>query len=310
MRLQDKGLEQKRAEHNRTLGFKNILPLSAQVERLHTIPKPELEGAKISCGDWITIWLPNLSAESFTLVCEIAKALIPWRKGPFRINTLEIQSEWNSAIKYNLLAPHLHLQGKMVGDIGCNNGYYMFRGSTQNPAQIIGFDPAPLCFLQYQFLQFFAQQNHLQFELLGIEELSYFEAQFDVLLCLGVLYHRKSPFEAIKLIYNALKNGGEAVFDSLILEGEEEIALCPKGRYAKMPNVYFIPTLRTFCNWLEKCGFKEIVHIATLKTAFEEQRKTQWSSGESLEDFLTPNGERTIEGYPAPRRAYLKAKKV
>lgn len=310
MRLQDKGLEQKRAERNRALGFKNILPLSAQIERLYTIPKPELERAKISCGDLIEIWLPNLSAESFALVCEIARALIPWRKGPFKINSLEIQSEWNSAIKYNLLAPHLQLKDKIVGDIGCNNGYYMFRGLAQNPAQIIGFDPVPLCLLQYRFLQFFAQQNRLQFELLGIEELSYFEAQFDVLLCLGVLYHRKSPLDAVKLIYNALKSGGEAVFDSLILEGEEEIALCPKERYAKMPNVYFIPTLRTFCGWLEKCGFQEIVHIATLKTAFEEQRKTQWSSGESLEDFLTPNGEQTIEGYPAPRRAYLKAKKI
>ncbi len=308
--MQNKILEQKRAERNRALGFKNILPLIAQVERLYAIPKTELEEAEIVYGDWIGIRFPNLSAESSALVCEIARALIPWRKGPFKINDLEIQSEWNSAIKYNLLAPHLHLEGKVVGDIGCNNGYYMLRALAQNPSQIIGFDPVPLCFLQYRFLQFFIQEHRLQFELLGIEELLYFEKKFDVLLCLGVLYHRRSPLEAIKLIYNALKNGGEAVFDSLIFEGEEEIALCPKGPYAKMPNVYFIPTLRTFHSWLEKCGFQEIVHIATLKTAFEEQRKTQWSSGESLEDFLTPNGEQTIEGYPAPRRAYLKARRV
>ena len=163
---------------------------------------------------------------------------------------------------------------------------------AQNPAKIVGFDPMPLCFLQYQFLQFFALENRLSFEMLGIEELLYFEKNFDVLLCLGVLYHRKSPLEAIKLVYNALKSGGEAVFDSLILEGEQEIALC------------------TFKGWLEKCGFREITHIATLKTTLEEQRKTKWSSGESLEDFLTPSGEQTIEGYPAPRRAYLKAKRI
>lgn len=163
---------------------------------------------------------------------------------------------------------------------------------AQNPAKIVGFDPMPLCFLQYQFLQFFALENRLSFEMLGIEELLYFEKNFDVLLCLGVLYHRKSPLEAIKLAYNALKSGGEAVFDSLILEGEQEIALC------------------TFKGWLEKCGFREITHIATLKTTLEEQRKTKWSSGESLEDFLTPSGEQTIEGYPAPRRAYLKAKRI
>ena len=61
----------------------------------------------------------------------------------------------------------------------------------------------PLCFLQYQFLQFFALENRLSFEMLGIEELLYFEKNFDVLLCLEVLYHRKSPLEAIKLVYNA-----------------------------------------------------------------------------------------------------------
>ncbi|MCI5632758.1 MAG: hypothetical protein MR325_03945, partial [Helicobacter sp.] len=46
---------------------------------------------------------------------------------------------------------------------------------AQNPAKIVGFDPMPLCFLQYQFLQFFALENRLSFEMLGIEELLYFE---------------------------------------------------------------------------------------------------------------------------------------
>ncbi|WP_297814114.1 tRNA 5-methoxyuridine(34)/uridine 5-oxyacetic acid(34) synthase CmoB [uncultured Helicobacter sp.] len=303
-------LEQSRAERKRVLGFKHILPLSAQIKCLNAIPKSELRGTKVVDGDFIEILLPNLNEKSFERVCQVAKALIPWRKGPFRINGLEIQSEWNSAIKYNLLAPHLNLEDKIIGDIGCNNGYYMIRALAHNPTQIIGFDPMPLCFLQYQFLQFFIRDHRLKFELLGIEELLYFEGKFDVLFCLGVLYHRKSPLESIKLVYNALKSGGEAVFDSLIIEGEQEIALCPKGRYAKMNNVYFIPTLRTFQGWLEKCGFREIVHIATLKTAFEEQRKTKWSGGESLEDFLMPNGKQTIEGYPAPRRAYLKAKRL
>ena len=50
---------------------------------------------------------------------------------------------------------------------------------AQNPAKIVGFDPMPLCFLQYQFLQFFALENRLSFEMLGIEELLYFEKNFE-----------------------------------------------------------------------------------------------------------------------------------
>ncbi len=308
--MESQNLEPSRILRNRALEFKHILPLRKKLESLNTIPKYELKGVKIAFKDAITLEIPQLSTESFMLICDVAKALIPWRKGPFMINDLEIVSEWNSAIKYNLLEPHLNLENKLVGDIGCNNGYYMFRALQKNPKHIIGFDPMPLCFLQYQFLQFFLQEERLSFELLGIEELESFQNAFDVLLCLGVLYHRKSPLEAIKRIYNGLKKGGEAIFDSLIIDGDSPITLCPKDRYAKMPNVYFIPTLCAFESWLERCGFKEIVHIATLKTAFEEQHKTEWSSGESLEDFLDSSGERTIEGYPAPKRAYLKARKT
>ncbi|PKT78922.1 tRNA 5-methoxyuridine(34)/uridine 5-oxyacetic acid(34) synthase CmoB [Helicobacter winghamensis] len=303
-------LEQVRIARNRVLSFKHILPLQEKLELLNTIPKSELSDVKIFYKDSICIEIPHISVQSFNLVCEVARALIPWRKGPFKINDLEILSEWDSAIKYNLLESHLDLKDKIIGDIGCNNGYYMFRMLAQNPKQILGFDPMPLCFLQYKFLQFFAKEARLNFELLGIEELGFFTNSFDIMLCLGVLYHRKSPLDSIKLVFNSLKKGGEAVFDSLIIDGEGEIALCPKERYAKMPNVYFIPTLNTFKNWLESCGFKEVLHIATLKTAFDEQRKTEWSNGESLEDFLDSTGERTIEGYPAPKRAYLKAKKV
>lgn len=295
-----------RQTRKKALTFKHILPLCEKLESLKSITQQELRDTKIHFNDAITLEIPHLSKDSFLLLNAVAKELIPWRKGPFKINTLEINSEWNSAIKYNMLAPHLELENKLVGDIGCNNGYYMFRLLEKNPKQIIGFDPMPLCFLQYQFMQFFVQDSRLSFELLGIEELEYFVNAFDVLLCLGVLYHRKSPLDSIKLIFNALKKGGEAIFDCLIIDGDDEIALCPKGRYAKMPNVYFIPTLRTFKNWLLECGFKEVLHIATLKTALDEQRKTAWSSKESLEDFLDSSGEKTIEGYPAPKRAYLK----
>ncbi len=302
-------LEDIRTRRNRALSFKHILPLQTQLESLKMIPKEELRGIQISYKDCISLEIPHLSVESFEKICAIAHSLIPWRKGPFRINGLEIVSEWNSAIKYNLLEPHLQLEGKIVGDVGCNNGYYMLRALSQNPKRLVGFDPMPLCFLQFQFLQFFAQ-TPIEFELLGIEDLHCFENSFDVLFCLGVLYHRKSPLDSIKIIFNALKSGGEALFDSLIIEGDEEIALCPNGRYAKMPNVYFIPTLKTFKHWLSLNQFKEITYIATLKTAFDEQHKSAWSSAESLEDFLDSSTEKTIEGYPAPRRAYLKAKKL
>lgn len=295
---------------NLALTHKHITPLLESLNRLNNIPANELQNATFSPNDFITLHLPYLSKASLELITHIAKTLIPWRKGPFCINSLEILSEWNSAIKYNLLSPHLELKNKIIGDIGCNNGYYMFRMLEQNPKQIIGLDPMPLCKLQFDFMQFFIRDSRLDFKLLGIEDLPFLEIKFDILFCLGVLYHRKSPLDSIKIIYDSLAKNGEAIFDSIIIPGNEEIALCPKNkRYAKMPNVYFIPTLKTFINWLESCGFREITHIATLKTGIDEQKKTSWSNAQSLEDFLNADQSKTIEGYPAPQRAYLKAKK-
>lgn len=304
--MQD-SLQKIKEQRNKALDFKHILPLKESLQNLQKIPQETLQNTTLHLEDFISINLQD--DKSKELIESVAKSLNPWRKGPFKINDLEILSEWNSAIKYNLLKPHLNLKDKIIGDIGCNNGYYMFRMLKQNPQKIIGFDPMPLCKMQFDFLQFFIRDNRVILELLGIEDLPFYPQKFDVLLCLGVLYHRKDPLNSIKIIFDSLQNGGEAIFDSLIIDGEDEIALCPKGRYAKMPNVYFIPTLNTFKNWLSKCGFKEITHIATLKTGIDEQRKTQWSNAESLEDFLDSIQNHTIEGYPAPKRAYLKARK-
>ena len=304
--MQD-SLQKIKEQRNKALDFKHILPLKESLQNLQKIPQETLQNTTLYLEDFISINLQD--DKSKELIESVAKSLKPWRKGPFKINDLEILSEWNSAIKYNLLEPHLNLKDKIIGDIGCNNGYYMFRMLKQNPQTIIGFDPMPLCKMQFDFLQFFIRDNRVILELLGIEDLPFYPQKFDVLLCLGVLYHRKDPLNSIKIIFDSLQNGGEAIFDSLIIDGEDEIALCPKGRYAKMPNVYFIPTLNTFKNWLSKCGFKEIAHIATLKTGIDEQRKTEWSSAESLEDFLDSTQNYTIEGYPAPKRAYLKARK-
>jgi tRNA (mo5U34)-methyltransferase len=48
-----------------------------------------------------------------------------------------------------------------------------------------------------------------------------------------------------------------------------------------------------------------------VKTSLDEQRTTDWILGESLENFLdSDNPNLTIEGYPAPKRVYIKARRI
>ena len=83
----------------------------------------------------------------------------------------------------------------------------------------------------------------------------------------------------------------------------------PKGRYAKMPNVWFIPTCDTLVSWMKRCGFHDVRVIDVCKTTIDEQRSTQWMQFHSLSNFLDPeNPELTCEGLPAPKRAIFLAK--
>jgi len=237
---------------------------------------------------------------------ELAKMLKPWRKGPFKINDLFIDSEWKSFIKFNSLKPHLNLKDKDILDVGGNNGYYAFRMLEFNPKSIEIFDPSALFNLQFEFINTFIKSN-IQYKLLGVEHIPIYPKKFDVIFCMGVLYHRKDPIEMLKEVKAGLKENGEVILDTLIIEGNEEIALSPI-RYAKMKNVYFIPTLKTLLNWIERAKFKDVEFIGKRYTTTNEQRKTEWIDGESLENFLNKTQTKTIEGYEPPLRAYLKLK--
>ncbi|MFW2524458.1 tRNA 5-methoxyuridine(34)/uridine 5-oxyacetic acid(34) synthase CmoB [Aliarcobacter butzleri] len=297
---------QKKKEECRT--WKNVEPWFLQLKEACKIEKSNL---KIDYGDWFSIGnRADLSDEEYEIIVQTAKKLIPWRKGPFKIFDLEIDSEWQSNIKYNLIRPYFNLKDKIVADIGCNNGYYMFRMLEDCPKRLIGFDPSPLTLHQFEFINHFVKSD-IVYEMLGVEHLEFYNHKFDFIFMLGVLYHRPDPVGTLKSLARGLNSKGEILIDTFMIDGDDEICLTPNKRYSKIPNIYFIPTISALKNWLERAGFENIEVLATTITTSEEQRKTPWSFDESLEDFLDPNdSSKTVEGYPAPKRVYVKARKI
>ncbi len=295
-------LEALRRERQGWLRWKNIAPLQQAIAAL---PEPEVR--RIELGDVVSVELePAYESETAPQIEATARMLMPWRKGPFRLGELLIDTEWQSQIKYNLLEPHFDLEGKVVGDIGCNNGYYLFRMQSQNPAKLVGFDPSALYYSQFRFLERFLRSG-IRYELLGVEHLPFYEEPFDTLFCLGVLYHRTDPIATLKALKSGLKKGGELFLDTFMIEGEGEYCLSPAERYGKIPNVYFIPTVEALKGWCRRAGFSEVEVLAVRPTDTTEQRKTEWIATQSLEDFLDPDDPtRTVEGYPAPLRLYIR----
>ncbi len=281
------------------LTWKDVAPLRERLDALDEI------SVKYNLGDIVEISL-DASIKQLQEIENFAKALSPWRKGPFKISDIFIDSEWQSFMKYNLLEPYIDLKDKVVADIGCNNGYYMFRMLCQNPKKIVGFDPSPLYKTQFDFINHFIKSDII-FEMLGVEHLDIYNRKFDIIFCLGVLYHRSDPIKTLKSLKKGLSTGGVLYLDTFMIDGEEEICLTPQKTYSKIPNIYFIPTLPALRNWCKRAGFKKIEVLEIKQTDLNEQRRTDWAKGESLNNFLDPsNPLKTVEGYPAPKRVYIK----
>ncbi len=297
-------IQELKNQRQKWLEWKNIKPLREKLQNL-----PILDEISVDFGDIINLHVKNISEDKRCQIYELAKSLKPWRKGPYDVFETFIDSEWQSFKKYNLLEPYFDLKNKVVGDIGCNNGYYLFRMQTHEPKELIGFDPSPLYKTQFDFINFYAKTD-ITYEMLGVEHLDIYEKKFDVLFCLGVLYHRHNPIQTLKSLQKSLNKGGVLFLDTFYISGESEMVLSPAKTYSKIPNVHFVPTIRALKNWCEKANFSSFEVLATKKTDLTEQRKTKWIDGESLGDFLDEHDDSlTVEGYEAPKRVYVKMTK-
>ncbi len=243
------------------------------------------------------------------------RALIPWRKGPYEVCGRPIDAEWRSDMKWARIEPHLPpLGGARILDVGCNSGYYMFRtlGLAERqgalPEAVVGIDPSESFYLAFELMQGFAQRTELQYEALGVEEIGLFEEMFDLVLCLGIVYHQRDPLTMLRNTRAAMKSGGVLILESQAIPGDAQVALFPTDRYAKARNVYFVPTASCMCAWLARAGFKDIEVISVSEVTAAEQRQTALAPYESLKDFLDPlDSSKTVEGYPAPLRVAVRA---
>ncbi len=240
---------------------------------------------------------------------EQLKQFHPWRKGPYKFFGIDIDTEWRSDWKWDRVLPHIQpLANRKVLDIGGGNGYHGWRMLGEGAELVLGIDPTLVFVMQYHVMQrYIGDANHYVLPI-GIEDLPENLRCFDTVFSMGVLYHRRSPLDHLYELRACLRSGGELVLETLVIEGDEGHALMPEGRYAKMRNVWFFPSVATMTLWLRRCGFKNVSCVDISTTSLEEQRSTEWMTFESLADFLDPNDvTKTIEGHSAPIRAVFTA---
>jgi tRNA (mo5U34)-methyltransferase len=240
---------------------------------------------------------------------ELLASLSPWRKGPFELGGITIDAEWCSNLKWdrlkNALAP---LDGRAVLDVGCGNGYYATRMSDAGAQTVIGVDPTILYVMQFLAVAHYLRPGQVFALPLRLDELPQNARKFDTTFSMGVLYHQRSPLDHLRQLKGMLRQGGQLVLETIFVPGEESYACTPPERYARMRNVWLLPTIAELTTWLKRTGFVNIDVVDQSLTTTDEQRSTEWMPFESLRESLKPDDpEWTVEGWPAPRRVIVVA---
>ena len=245
-------------------------------------------------------------------------SLHPWRKGPYSVFGTHIDTEWHSDWKWQRIVQHVSsLDGRRVLDVGCGSGYHAWRMWGAGAEAVVAIDPSQLFWVQFQLMQQwianwigrqpeYMPNTPVQYLPIPLEAMPKHTQAFDTIFSMGVLYHRKSPFEHLDHLRSLLLKGGEVVLETLVVEGDVTTVFVPPGRYAAMNNVWCLPSVDALKLWMERVGFVNVRCVDINKTSIEEQRSTDWMTWKSLPDFLdSVNPNKTIEGHPAPLRATL-----
>lgn len=281
-------------------GWKAALGALPKIPSTHNNFKDKVEiGAPTDCDDMTRAELQkNL------------EALIPWRKGPYWLHGIHLDTEWRSDWKWDRVIRHLApLKNRLILDVGCGNGYHCWRMLGEDAQRVIGIDPSPRFVMQFHMIKQLAGKNYpIDVLPVGIEDLPPKLQAFDTVFSMGVFYHRKSPMDHLRELKETLRPGGQLVLETLVIEGELGDVLVPEGRYAMMNNVWFLPSCATMLSWLRKMGFNNPRVVDVCPTTTDEQRSTHWMKFHSLPEFLDPrNPALTAEGHPAPIRAVFVA---
>lgn len=266
---------------------------------------PSVKASRLELKDRVEIGAAEDCDEHTRQQIEIAlRKLIPWRKGPFTIHGITINTEWRSDWKWDRVLPHIApLEDRLVLDVGCGNGYHCWRMLGEGARRVIGIDPSPRFVVQFQMVKHFTGDLPVDLLPAPLEDMLPLPV-FDSVFSMGVLYHRPSPIDHLRQLKAMLRPGGQLILETLVVAGDEHTVLVPRGRYAMMNNVWFLPSPDHLLIWLEKVGFRNGRLVDLNQTSTEEQRATEWMTFHSLENFLDPQDpDKTVEGYPAPTRA-------
>ncbi|MBT4889143.1 MAG: DUF1698 domain-containing protein [Rhodospirillales bacterium] len=162
----------------------------------------------------------------------------------------------------------LDLTGKKILDIGVWTGgtslLLAAMGATVTACEEVKMYSDTVNYMAHAF----DIENQLKCDNTSLYSIDYHD-EFDYVLYLGVIYHVTDPVLSLRILYNALKDGGDIFAETFGLDtkGENSPLCAIQGGPANSGKVehlnrtgwnYFIPSYSGFEKWLETVGFKNL----------------------------------------------------
>jgi tRNA (mo5U34)-methyltransferase len=108
----------------------------------------------------------------------------------------------------------IDLSGKSVLDIGCNAGFFSVSAKQRNADYVLGIDMSPGFLKQAEFVRDVLGLD-IEYKNMSIYDLPTLGRTFDIVLCLGVIYHCADPFKAAENVASVTAH--TAIVESALL---------------------------------------------------------------------------------------------
>ena len=183
--------------------------------------------------------------------------------------------------RWKLIEPLLpDLGGKTVLDIGCSSGFFSLKLKELGARYVLGVDAGeqPKAIEQARFAAEILGLE-VDFRILSVYRLSELEAQFDIVLFMGVLYHLRHPLLALESLRPVC--GGSMILQTITTPHEQQFVeletaalqnsslhspLLTDPRYPAVRFIegaldndvtcWFVPNPQAVISMLRSCGFK------------------------------------------------------
>ncbi len=100
----------------------------------------------------------------------------------------------------------------------------MIRIFEKESFHIVSFDLSIFFGLQFCFLSRFFDDKRFYYEMFDFQYLLKYDKKFDLILCVGVLYHHSDPLGMLRSLQAATKSNREFILDTYYIKGKAKMA--------------------------------------------------------------------------------------